>query len=261
MPIWNADQYLKFADHRLRPGLELLARIAADAPTKVWDLGCGAGNLTAALAQRWPAARIRGLDNAPDMLAKARRIAGIEWLAGDLVGWAAPEPADVIYSNAVLHWIADHGGLFPHLMRQLAPGGTLAIQMPRNDTAPWQRALDAAAREPEWADALVPLLGATAVAPPEIYYDMLLPHAASVDIWQTEYLQVLGGDDPVVEWTRATAVKPFLDALPPARRDAFLDAYRSRLTASYPRRSDGTTLFGFRRLFIVATAPSQVPVK
>ncbi|MBL8699794.1 MAG: methyltransferase domain-containing protein [Alphaproteobacteria bacterium] len=257
MTIWNADQYLKFADHRARPGLELLARIPIDAPSSVWDLGCGAGNLTAALRERWSRARIVGLDNSPEMLAKARKIAGIEWIECDLVGWSAPEPADVVFSNAVLHWVPDHARLFAHLMRQVAPGGALAVQMPRNFAARSHTALYETAREPAWAAALAPLLGPTPVAAPAQYYEWLKPHAAAVDVWETEYLQVLTGDDAVVEWTRATAVKPFLDALPSAQREPFLAAYRARLAPAYPRRDDGTTLFAFRRLFIVALAPAR----
>jgi len=255
VPIWNADQYLKFADHRLRPGLELLARIPLAAPISVWDLGCGTGNLTQALHERWPDARVTGLDNSPDMLAKARKIAGIGWVERDLEGWSPPAPADLLFSNAVLHWVPSHAALFAHLMRQLAPGGILAVQMPRNFAARSHTALYETAREAPWATALEPLLAPTPVAEPRDYYDWLEPHAATVDVWETEYLQVLTGDDAVVEWTRATAVKPFLDALQPGQRDPFLASYRAKLAPAYPRRADGTTLFAFKRLFIVAHAP------
>src|SRR5688572_798939 len=136
MPSWDPSQYLRFADHRLRPALDLLARIP-DAPYRaIWDLGCGAGNVTKLLHERWLEARLRGLDNSPDMLRQARVITGIDWVEGDVASWTAGEPADLIFSNAVLHWLEDHATLFPRLVQQLARGGVLAVQMPHNFEAP-----------------------------------------------------------------------------------------------------------------------------
>lgn len=253
MVAWDPSDYLKFADQRLRPALDLLARIDAHAPARVYDLGCGTGNVTRLLARRWPAAEITGIDSSPEMLAAAQGAdedGGVRWQLADLAAWAPPAPADLLFSNAALHWLDDHAGLFRRLVAALAPGGILAVQMPRNHAAPSHTCMAAAARP--WWDRLSPLLRPSPVGDPAFYHDVLAPHAAALDIWETEYLQLLTGDDPVLRWTRSTALAPLAEALDGAARDAFLADYAARLRAAYPRRPDGTTLFPFRRLFIVA---------
>jgi trans-aconitate 2-methyltransferase len=252
MPSWDPSQYLKFADHRLRPAMDLLARVPESDPRAIWDLGCGAGNVTALIRRRWPEARIAGVDNSPDMLKQASAISGIDWIEGDVGTWSAPQPADLVFSNAVLHWIDGHARLFPHLLRQVARGGVLAVQMPRNFQAPSHVLLYETAAQGPWAPTLVPLLRPSPVASPETYYDWLMPHATHLDIWETEYLHVLQGENAVLEWTKGTAVRPLLDRIDPALRDDFLAAYAAKLRQAYPRRADGMTLFAFRRLFIVA---------
>jgi trans-aconitate 2-methyltransferase len=250
---WNPQQYLKFSQPRLRPAMDLLARIACAEPQLVYDLGCGAGNVTAALADRWPQARIIGVDASAAMLAQAAStLPQLRWQHRALAGWRAERPADVIYSNAALHWLPDHRQLFPSLVGMLAPGGVLAVQMPRNFSAPSHTLIDATARAGPWRSRLESLLAAPApVAEPQFYYSLLAPLAASVDIWESEYLQVLSGEDPVKEWTKGTWLMQFLERLDPAERASFEADYALRLRTAYPRRADGTTLFPFRRLFIV----------
>lgn len=252
MPSWDPSQYLKFADHRLRPALDLLARVPDGDRRSIWDLGCGAGNVTELIRQRWPAARIAGLDNSPDMLQQARKIAGIDWVEGDVGTWQAPAPADLVFSNAVLHWLDGHDRLFPHLLRQVERGGVLAVQMPRNFRAPSHVLLYETAAAGPWAAKLVPLLRPEPVAAPEAYYDWLMPHATHLDIWETEYQHVLQGENAVLEWTKGTAVRPLVEQIDPAQRADFLAVYAEKLRKAYPRRADGMTLFAFRRLFIVA---------
>ncbi len=252
MPSWDPSQYLKFADHRLRPALDLMAHIPGNGHKIVWDLGCGAGNVTKLLKDRWPGAKVTGLDSSADMLAQARTIEGIDWVEGDVERWSASRPADLIFSNAALHWIDGHARLFPHLMRQVERGGVLAVQMPRNFEAPSHTLLyETAARGP-WAAMLAPYLRTSPVAAPDAYYDLLMPHATHIDLWQTEYLHVLQGENAVLEWTRGSAVRPLLDRMDPAHHADFLAAYAERLRGAYPRRADGMTLYPFRRLFIVA---------
>lgn len=252
MPSWDPSQYLKFADHRLRPAIDLLARVPDADRRTIWDLGCGAGNVTELIRRRWPGARITGLDNSADMLRQARKIAGIDWVEGDVGTWKAPSPADLVYSNAVLHWIDGHQRLFPHLLQQVARGGVLAVQMPRNFRAPSHVLLYETAAQGPWAAKLVPLLRPEPVAAPETYYDWLMPHATHLDIWETEYQHVLQGENAVLEWTKGTAVRPLLDQVEPAQRDDFIAVYAEKLRKAYPRRADGMTLFAFRRLFLVA---------
>jgi trans-aconitate 2-methyltransferase len=252
MPSWDPSQYLKFADHRLRPALDLLARVPQAEHGIIWDLGCGPGNITELIRQRWPEARVTGLDTSADMLKQARAIGGIDWVRGDVATWMAPEPAGLVFSNAVLHWIDGHARLFPHLLKQVARGGVLAVQMPRNFEAPSHVLLYETAASGPWAAKLVPLLRPSPVAAPEMYYDWLMPHATRLDIWETEYLHVLQGENAVLEWTKGTAVRPLLDQIEPEQRADFLAIYAEKLRRAYPRRADGMTLYPFRRLFIVA---------
>ncbi|MCC7273292.1 MAG: methyltransferase domain-containing protein [Alphaproteobacteria bacterium] len=253
MPVWDPNQYLKFADHRLRPALDLLARVPLETPETIVDLGCGAGNVTRHLAARWPGARIVGLDGSPEMLAKARAaMPEASWVEGDIARWEPPAPVDLIYSNAALHWLGDHGGLFPRLMGWLTPGGVLAVQMPRNYEAPSHTHLLDAAGSGPWRATLAPLLRPSPVAAPAAYHRFLASLASRLDIWETVYMQVLEGENPVAEFTKGTALKPLLDALQEPERSAFEAEYRRRIAAAYTPEADGRTLFPFRRLFIVA---------
>ena len=250
---WDPAQYLKFADHRLRPAIDLLNRIALDDPGDVYDLGAGAGNVTRLIKERWPGARVTGVDDSATMLAKATATApGITWQQADLAAWTPPRPADLIYSNAALHWLTGHERVFPALLAALAPGGTLAVQMPRNFGAPSHTLISEAARGGPWAARLEPLLRPAPVAEPAFYYDVLAPRTAALDVWETEYLQILEGPDPVKEWTKGTWLRPLLDALEEPERSRFEARYAELVGRAYPARGDGRTLFPFRRLFIVA---------
>jgi trans-aconitate 2-methyltransferase len=252
---WDPAQYLKFAGPRLRPAIDLLQRIDAESPATVYDLGAGAGNVTRLIAARWPAARIVGIDGSAEMLAKATaENPQIKWQQADLAIWQPERPADVIYSNAALHWLDDHNRLFPSLFAGLAPKGVLAVQIPRNFGAPSHTLITETARNGPWRQRLEPLLRPSPVAEPEFYYDLLAPLAASLDIWETEYLQVLDGENPVKEWTKGTWLTPLLAALDEPERSAFETAYGKRVAAVYPPRGDGKTLFPFRRMFLIATA-------
>lgn len=260
--MWDPGQYLKFVGQRARPAFDLLARVEHAAPRRIYDLGCGPGNITRALAARWPDAHVTGVDLSKEMLdrAAADQAGGpsadqsnLDWQQADVAAWRPDAAPDIIYSNAALHWLTDHEALFPRLLASLAPDGVLAVQMPRNWDQPSHTCMvDAAAAGP-WKEALaVPLEGMRRVPGPEAYYDMLSSGAAALDLWESTYAQIMDGDDPVAEWTKGTALKPFLDVLPEEHRRPFFDAYAERLRAAYPRRADGRTLFPFKRLFIVA---------
>lgn len=266
MASWDPQQYLKFSDARLRPGFDLLSQVADLPPGPLYDLGCGTGVHARAIAARWPDRQVTGIDTSPQMLAQAARDASaVQWMQADIAGWSAPAPAALIFSNATLQWLGAHRQLFPHLLHQLAPGGVLAVQMPRNFAAPSHALMRATAAAGPWAAALQPLmtpapsemsmLGPEPVAAPEIYYDLLAPLAGGgVELWETEYLHRLEGEDAVLEWMRGTALRPVLAALTPALGRDFLDAFAAKLRAAYPRRADGATLLPFRRLFLIARA-------
>ena len=250
---WNPDQYLKFAQPRLRPALDLLARIDVSAPTRIADLGCGAGNVTQFLAQRWPQAEITGVDDSASMLAKAAEaLPSAHWVQQSLAQWRAPAPLDLIYSNAALHWLPHHQSLFPALLDQLAPGGVLAVQMPRNFGAPSHTSIADTVRDGPWRATLEHLLAPAPVAEPRFYYEMLQGQVAEIDIWETEYLQVLTGHHPVKEWTKGTWLKQFLDHLDDDQAEAFEAAYATRVDQAYPPLANGQTLFPFKRLFLIA---------
>ncbi len=254
MPTWNSDQYLKFAGERTQPAIDLAARVALEAPRRIVDLGCGPGNSTAVVAQRWPQARVRGLDNSPAMLAAARKdYPQWEWSEGDVATWRADEPSDVVFSNAALQWVPDHARVLPRLLEQVAPGGALAFQVPANLDSPPQRLMREISALPAWRDQFKAPPRDWFVGPTEFYYDTLAPRAKRVDLWVTEYQHVLPNVDGIIEWYRGTGLRPWLEALPDDdARTRFIAAYRARLAPYYPSRADGRVLFPFRRLFVVA---------
>ena len=249
---WNPEIYLTFADQRTRPPAELLARVQAEDPARVIDLGCGPGNSTGLLAARWPRAQLEGLDSSTAMLAEAKA-SGVPaaWIEADLAGWTASTPYDVIFSNATLQWLPQQDTLLPRLMGFVKAGGTFAFQVPVNFNAPSHLLMRETAADPRWREKLSSVRDIQR-GRAEIYYDILKPHAASLDIWQTEYLQVLGGEDAVYRWVSGTGLRPFVDALAGEERQAFIALYKAKLNGAYPRRADGTTLFPFQRLFVVA---------
>jgi trans-aconitate 2-methyltransferase len=250
--IWDPARYLRFGADRRRPALDLLARIPDVAAERIWDLGCGTGSVTPFLAARWPKAAVFGLDSSPEMLEAARKIDGITWVEGDIAEWEPPEPADIAYANASLHWVDDHDRLFPKLMRGLRPGGVLAVQMPRNFEEPSHRVLYETARTARWAPRVGRLADWHPVDPPAAYYRRLAAEASSADVWETIYVHVLDGDDAVARWVEGSAARPFLDELG-GDGDEFVREYEERLRPHYPPEPDGKTLFPFRRLFLVTT--------
>ncbi|MFI4987427.1 MAG: methyltransferase domain-containing protein [Alphaproteobacteria bacterium] len=250
---WNPDLYLAFGDHRLRPALDLMARVPLASPRRIVDLGCGPGNVTKLLAERWPEARVTGIDNAPTMLERARKdYPAIDWRLGDIASWRADAPVDLVFSNAALQWLDGHETLYPRLLAEVAPGGVLAVQVPRNDGSPSHVAIRETVAAGPWRERLAPLVRSKRVAPPAFYHRLLAQHTKGLDIWDIDYLQVLSGENPVVEWTKATALRPFLAALEEPERSAFEVLYGERVLKAYPPETDGRTLFPFRRLFLVA---------
>ena len=250
---WDPTQYLKFAGERLRPAVDLLTRIPVAAPKSIVDLGCGAGNLSPLIQQRWPQAQLTGVDSSASMLAKARAdYPAASFVEADIAAWRPPQPVDVLYSNAALHWLDGHETLIPGLLDGVKPGGWLAIQMPRNFGAPSHTSIVETIEQGPWRAKLEPYLRRQPVAGPQHYWRLLRDRAATLDIWETEYLQVLSGDNPVAEYTKGTWLKQFLDRLEEPERSAFEADYRARVAKHYPPETDGRTLFPFRRLFILA---------
>ena len=250
---WDPTQYLKFAGERLRPALDLLARIPAAAPETVVDLGCGTGNLMPLFLQRWPQAKLTGVDNSPEMLARARADhPHASFIQADVGTWRPQQPVDVLYSNASLHWVEGHEVLIPALLAAVKSGGWLAIQMPHNFAAPSHTCIIDAIEQGPWRARLEPYLRRRPVAEPQRYWQLLQDKAAGLEIWETQYLQVLKGENPVAEFVKGSWLRQFLDRLQEPDRSAFEADYRARVRSAYPAEASGHTLFPFRRLFIVA---------
>jgi trans-aconitate 2-methyltransferase len=256
MPTWDAAQYLRFAEQRTRPCRDLAERVNVASPQRVIDLGCGPGNSTAVLAKRWPGAQIVGVDSSPQMIEAAQKDQPTgRFLNSNIETWATSSSGsfDVVFSNAALQWVDDHERLFPRLFAHVAPGGALAVQIPGNYDGPAHRASRELAASAAWRDRFKMPVREWHVHDLSHYYDFLAPHAAALDLWETEYLHVMPNAQAIVEWYKGTGLRPFLEALADdADRAAFLDEYLLRIGQAYPPRSDGHVLFPFRRLFIVA---------
>lgn len=264
-PSWDPAQYLRHAGHRARPFADLLARVPGlpGTPPRIADLGCGPGNVTALLADRWPTARVTGYDNSPAMLDQALTEhagptpggGGLDFTHADLRTWAPEETYDLIVSNAALHWVGGHLDAFPAWLDGLAPGGTFAFQVPHNLDAPLHALMRDLATGPRWSSRLADVPRRTdSVHPAAVYLDKLARLGCATDVWETTYLHVLEGEDPVLDWAKGTGLRPVLTALgdDPGARDAFLAEYRILLRDAYPPTEYGTVL-SFRRLFAVAT--------
>ena len=258
-PIWDANLYLKFADHRVRPALDLMGRLdpanGARPGHAIYDLGCGAGNITRILAERFLESRVVGIDSSEEMLAKARGQTAdsrITFAKGDLAAFKPDVPPAILYSNAAYQWLPGHIDMFPDLMKALPSGGQLAVQMPRNHDSPSHTLMRTAAESGPWRDKLAKIGGISRVSEPERYYEALKPLSSDLEVWESIYQQPLTGKDPVAQYTAGTGLRPFLEALNEPERTGFYDAYAKMIAEAYPTRADGITLFPFRRLFIVA---------
>lgn len=252
MADWSPSTYLKFEDERTRPARDLLAQVPVARPTRIIDMGCGPGNSTELLVQRWPDAQITGLDNSPNMLAEARkRLPAATFAEADAHTWV-PEPGtDLVFANAIYQWVPEHLAQLPRVLEALSPGGVLAVQMPDNMAEPSHVLMRQTAAEGPWA---AQLAGAARLPLPPVrtYYDALRPCATRVEIWHTAYNHVLDDPAAIVEWVRATGLRPFIDPLTPEHREQFLARYLAHITEAYPRTTDGKVLLRFPRLFIVA---------
>ncbi|MGW7252576.1 trans-aconitate 2-methyltransferase [Streptomyces sp. NPDC054834] len=261
---WDPAQYLRHAGHRARPFADLLARVPdlPGDPPRIADLGCGPGNVTALLAARWPTAHITGYDNSPEMLDKAHvdhagPTAGgrLDFAPADARTWTPAEPHDLILSNATLQWVPGHAERFADWIAALGPGGTFAFQVPGNFSAPSHRLMRSLAHSARWKDRLADVLRhEDAVLAPEAYLDRLTGLGCAADVWETTYIHLLQGEDPVLDWVKGTGLRPVLTALAdePEAREDFLAEYRAALREAYPAGPHGTP-FPFRRIFAVAT--------
>jgi trans-aconitate 2-methyltransferase len=256
MPDWNPNLYLKFSGQRARPAEDLVAQIALEDPARIIDLGCGTGNSTEQLHRRWPRAELAGLDNSAEMLVQARsRHPDWKWIDSTVEAWRPEIAYDLVFSNACLHWVKDHGVVFPRLFSHVAPGGALAVQMPNSFHTPAHTLMKEVSQAPgmPWSGKLAPASETYFIQPVDFYYHALRRQASLLNIWETEYLQIMDGPRAVLDWVRSTAMRPYLDGLPnDEQRRLFEERCLERFQEPYRADDQGKTLFPYRRMFIVA---------
>lgn len=252
MADWSPSTYLKFEDERTRPARDLLAQVPLTAPKTVIDMGCGPGNSTELLAERWPAAHLTGLDSSPNMLAEARkRLPAATFAEADARTWTPDPGTDLVFANAIYQWVPEHLAQLPRILAALPPGGVLAVQMPDNMAEPSHVLMRETAADGPWASQLADA-ARLPLPPVRTYYDALKPFATRLDIWHSAYNHVLEGPEAIVEWVKSTGLRPFIDPLSPEHREAFLAQYLARIAEAYPPTTDNKVLLRFPRLFIVA---------
>lgn len=250
---WDPEQYLRFGDERARPFLELIARIGAVTPQRVVDLGAGPGPQTALLVEHWPEAEVIAVDSSPEMIARARTVPGLVAELGDLRDWSPAAPLDVLVTNAALQWVSGHLELLPRLVDLLAPGGWFAMQVPGNFEEPSHALRRELATEEPYAPYLQDI-ASPASHDAATYLGTLEQLGLEVDAWETTYLHVLHGPDPVFEWVSGTGARPTLQALPSPLREQFSTEFKARLREAYPDPGHGVVL-PFRRIFAVGRRP------
>ncbi|MFH5877678.1 trans-aconitate 2-methyltransferase [Arthrobacter sp. NA-172] len=253
---WDPSKYVEFGNHRDRPFFDLTSRILAENPRHVVDLGCGPGNLTATLAQRWPSADVVGLDSSAEMLAKAELFAevqpGLSFAPADIAEWMPEADTDVVVSNAALQWVPGHMAMLAAWLKTLKPGAWFALQGPGNFGAPSHVLMRELADSAEWSGRLSGVLRHDdAVGEPADYLRIMLDAGCDADAWETTYQHLLPGIDPVLEWVRGTGLRPVLAVLPEEDAAEFENQYAAMLRTAYPASRHGT-VFPFRRIFAVA---------
>jgi trans-aconitate 2-methyltransferase len=254
MSIWNARHYLKYGEERTRAASDLAARVKLTRPGRIVDLGCGPGNSTQVLRQRWPMADIVGVDSSSEMIDAARReFPEQNWIQENISHWSPGEPFDLIYSNATLQWLPDHHALMRRLLSLVVPGGALAFQIPSGNFATVRTLIHEISHESAWTDRMDAARHALTMESPAFYYDTLTEFASKLDIWETEYHHILESQKSVVDWIASTGLRPFLAALDSEEeRELFLAKLRHRVNDAYPLQIDGRVLFPFRRTFVIA---------
>jgi trans-aconitate 2-methyltransferase len=254
---WSPATYLQFGEERTRAARDLLAQVPLATARRIVDVGCGPGNSTRLLLERYPGADVLGIDSSAAMLSQARQaVPDARFEDADAASWLPAPDIDLVFANAVYQWVPDHTAVLRRVLAALPPHGVLAVQMPDTTGEPTHQLMERVARDPRWASRLS---GAPRDPLPEVraYYDELQPASTHLNIWQTIYHHVLDSAGAIVEWVRGTGLRPFLTPLTEEERVEFLGAYTQAIAEAYPPARDGRVLLRFPRLFIVAVKKSE----
>lgn len=252
---WDPDVYLRYERYRARPALDLMAQIPLEVSGPIVDLGCGPGNVTRVLKERWQDHKVTGVDKSKDMLAKAQHAntdIDISWQQGDISIWKPSERFALIFSNAAFHWVSNHAEVIERLPTHIVPNGWLAFQIPVTEQSAYQICIRETVTSDRWVKQLADVWMYKDPIGPEPLYDLLYPSCQSVDIWVTDYHHVLEGDNPVFDWIIGTGLTPYLSVLSEIDQKEFLADYSARVSTAYPRQADGSTLFLMKRIFVLA---------
>jgi trans-aconitate 2-methyltransferase len=259
MSDWDPAKYLKFANERSRPALDLLLRVTHRDPKLVYDLGCGPGNSTELLAEHFPKAEIAGIDSSPAMIAAAgKALPQLKFEIADVADWDVPLNADLAFANAVFQWVPQHDGLLLNIISNMKRGGALAVQMPDNLNEPSHRLMVEVALEGPWSKSFLDYpVSRSALLGVQGYHDLLSPVSQSHDIWRTTYYHTLSGHQGIIDMISSTGLRPYMDRLSDDQRTEYLRIYRSKLEEWYPLTKEGQVLYPFPRLFIVAVSAGR----
>ncbi len=254
MSTWDTEQYLKFKNERTQPFYDLISRIQISNPESIVDVGCGPGNSTFVIEQRWPNADISGFDSSTEMLKIATETSSkVNWFQADVKDWRPDTHYDVIFSNAALHWISDHERLLPKLMSYLNNEGALAVQMPAHYNSPSHQLLLEVAKQPEWCSFTESACQLLSMEPQSFYYNVLDPLASKVEMWETEYVHIMDNVETIIEWFHSTGLRPFMESLPRREdKEKFKHELLAKYNVAYPQQQNGKVLFPFRRFFFIA---------
>ncbi len=266
MADWNPELYNRFRRYREEPFLAILERLNLRGDESIIDLGCGSGENTIELAHRVPHGKAVGVDSSAAMIDAANKIlekvepalrSRVAFRLGDVRAFNADRDYSVVFSNATLQWVPEHREVFKRIFSALTPGGQVVVQMPKNDRETAQMTILKLAGEPPWREALGSVTVPSRSVPGPDHYDNLLTEIGFVDVncYDHVFQHPMRNTADIVEWSRATTLRPFLSTLPEDCHAEFLGVLVERLDRAYG--TDGPLIFPFRRLFIWARRPVE----
>jgi trans-aconitate 2-methyltransferase len=250
---WNPDLYLKYGNERTQPSIDLIGKINISfQPKSILDVGCGPGNSSQALLQRWPDAVLTGIDNSVNMIEKAKTTyPDNTWIVADASKYTSNTIYDIVFSNATIQWIPDHEKLFKRLFNLINNQGVLAIQVPRFNEMAVSKVIQKVAGRAKWKEPTKGCGDLLTHHDYKYYYDLISKDYKSVEFWQTDYIHILESQYAIIEWIRSTAIRPYLDCLKDEEKPLFEKELLAEIKNDYPIQKSGKVFFPFKRLFMI----------